>query len=214
MKNLKILLNQSAGMGLVQVMLVAAMLGGLALVASQIMTNQQKVTNKMFSDVDLNQFQMTILGFLNKKESCTNALSGLDKGTSFQNLKFEGNQDFISVEEKLGSTGFTVSNMKILNDTEAAAASLKVAKNLVHLRIGLSQGKNIVGGKDRFVYFSTVADVGQTAVITRETINQVQSRCDELVGTIEGTIQFDPTNGIYTGMCKHSDGNMINSCGI
>jgi type II secretory pathway pseudopilin PulG len=69
MKFLKLLKNQN-GMSLVSVMMAAAMMGGLALVMTQLGTNSAKIQRKAIENQDLNAFVNNLEKNMLNKDSC------------------------------------------------------------------------------------------------------------------------------------------------
>lgn len=223
MESLKKILNDT-GVSMVQVTIAGAMLAGLALVGMRIMDNQTKMTQKMYSDTDMAQFKGIVSSFFNQKTSCTNAIGGLKKGEDFQNLRFQNldvSQDnsFLTVDGPLGSTGFTLTGLRILTQAEAVDANVSFGNitdlaNLVVVRMGLEQTKNVLGGKNKFLYFPVVVDLGDEIAISQPTPLEVESRCENFYsGEIEGDIIYDEENNSYVGECKSSNGDIILECG-
>lgn len=222
MQSLKEILNDT-GISMVQVMIAGAMLAGLAVVSMRIMDNQTKVTQKMYSDTDMMQFKGIVSSFFNQERTCTNALSGLKKGEDFQSLRFQDqsldvSQDnsFLTVGEPLGSTGFTLTSLRILTDDEAINSNACIGNitglnTCVVVRMGLEQTKNVLGGKNKILDFPVVVDLGDQVAIAHQTEGAVFERCETIYeGEIIEPIILDES---YLGICKASEGQIILGCG-
>jgi Tfp pilus assembly protein PilE len=222
MQSLKEILNDT-GISMVQVMIAGAMLAGLAVVSMRIMDNQTKMTQKMYSDTDMMQFKGIVSSFFNQQRTCTNALSGLKKGEDFQSLRFQDqsldvSQDnsFLTVGDPLGSTGFTLTSLRVLTDDEAINSNVSIGNitglnNYVVVRMGLEQTKNVLGGKNKILDFPVVVDLGDKVAIAHQTANEVEERCEtNYNGIIEGDITYDES---YLGICEATEGQIILGCG-
>lgn len=213
------LLSSQKGFSLIQVMIVGGLLASLSLAGMKVMTQQIKAGRKLDADADLRQVQSMIIGLLNRKKSCEYALGGLNKGDELRSLKFDENSSaLIEVDDRIGNSGFEVKSIKILTDQEAQDAKRQVSQNIIHIRVGLHQTKNLSGGRDKFVYFSISGDVGMVAIFEGPTESGVRVECENVAGWLEDDeVIVENTNGglaRYTGICHYPEGEMILSCGI
>lgn len=75
---MKRILNSQAGFSIVQVLIAAGLMGGLALMMTKLGQNQAKMQRKAIEDQDLNQFVNTVQKHLLNHEACKNTFADID----------------------------------------------------------------------------------------------------------------------------------------
>ena len=118
--------------------------------------------------------------------------------------------NFLEVGQQIAGTGWEVTEMRILTDAEAGAAEKYVDDNTFVLRIRLNQTREVIGGRDRLIYVSTVAEIGNVSIVTAYTEPQLNDECD---GDLRETYNFDIG---WMGICHDPPAPgvaMISNCG-
>lgn len=184
-------MNKQAGFSLIQVMIAAGLMAGVAVLGMKIFQNQGKMTNKITQGANITEFRLNLITLLNRAETCTNALNGVKIGEDFQNLWFtDPDKIFMSVGDNLAGSSQKITNLRVLSDAEAQAAGLDVAPpasdgtKLAYLRIGLQDQKNVIGGKDKYLYFKVVAIVGDLRLVKHYSIQSTKQQCSTLGGLL------------------------------
>lgn len=87
MQNTQQNLLDDSGMSMIQVMVAAAMMGGLALLFAQMMSNQAKESKTAKINSDIVQWKNTIVNVLSKNALCNATFTGIKGGTELSGLK-------------------------------------------------------------------------------------------------------------------------------
>lgn len=200
------------GFSLLQVMIAAGLVAGMALALMRISTNQSQLNQRFSSENELHQMEALLMGYLQRKQTCDSALAGLSKGDNLVVFNVSGSfgDNFLEVGQQIAGTGWEVTEMRILTDAEAGAAEKYVDDNTFVLRIRLNQTREIIGGRDRLIYVSTVAETGNVSIVTAYTKPQLEFQCNGVLGE---TYNFDIG---WMGICHDPPAPgvaMISNCG-
>lgn len=112
---MKRILNSQAGFSIVQVLIAAGLMGGLALMMAKLGQNQAKMQRKAVEDQDLNQFVNTVQKHLLNHDACKNTFENV------VGLNSDGDDDDEHVDKILNfekNTVFAVNTTSNYQDTD------------------------------------------------------------------------------------------------
>jgi prepilin-type N-terminal cleavage/methylation domain-containing protein len=136
--------NKSQGFSLVEVIIAAAALGGLALVAMNMNKSMSKTSVKFQFDTETNLITNEIVGVLADPAKCSATLLGKNALNETNILSVNGGQYYISSQSGAPASGYGSGGVKITSYA-LSATSVEVGDKTSYLVINY-QTKKILGG--------------------------------------------------------------------
>ncbi len=155
-------MNQNKGMSLVEVMIVAGMLGGMALVGMRLMENQQKSASYFEMKNEEASVIRSIQLTLTDKLACGETLKDHKIGDSFEAIKNKNKKDIFMVGKIIGRNLIKIKSLSTKNNDipeEGGTGSLFVNIELERLRKGY-------GGKSTTKELMIQATVDPSGIVT------------------------------------------------
>jgi hypothetical protein len=194
---MKRILNSQAGFSIVQVLIAAGLMGGLALMMAKLGQNQAKMQRKAIEDQDLNQFVNTVQKHLLNHEACKNTFENV------VGLNSDGDDDDEHVDKILNfekNTVFAVNTTSNYLDTDpspnlkitsmrairGAGTELKLEIEIEKTNKGAQQSFGAKNFK-KFIELDALYSNGEVLKCYSQLDSAVATACASLGGTIVGT---------------------------
>lgn len=138
-------LSKNSGLSLVEIMIVTAVLGGLAIVGMQMTKTQTKAVAKASFDSESNLITNEIVSILSDPNKCFATLGGMDASSTSTGINsINGNKYYSQVSSSAPVNGYGNANINISTYALSATAA-DIASNNSSLLINY-QNKNILKG--------------------------------------------------------------------
>jgi type II secretory pathway pseudopilin PulG len=185
--NVSMLLKNDKGMTIVNVLIAAAMMGGLALVIAQIGQNSSKIQRNAIENQDLNSFVNTVEKHMLNHEACKNTFNGIilaNEGAT-ETISEIKNFNDITVYSTTENPAPTYQINSMLAE-RTAGTGLDFKIELEKTRKGKSYGAEVVT-KTIKLDASYNTSTGAVEKCFSQLDNAVSSACAAFGGTLNGT---------------------------
>jgi prepilin-type N-terminal cleavage/methylation domain-containing protein len=186
------------GMSLIEVMMVVALLGGLSLVAAQLMKNQNQMMTQTEAKSEELELYNQIRTILSRKEACEYSFQGQGLDTSVSTIKNATNQDAFAVGNIYGQRNLEITRIDLNNDNVPSGGGYGEAiLEIETKRLKKKEGQKII---TKEIMLQVQTDSSDNVVeCFSESSNTVKTAKDEMCQSLGGT--FDQDNNL----CDLSD---------
>lgn len=181
-------LNSQEGFSLVEIMIGFALLGVLSVFVISMFEQQNKLTNKVKVDNDLNEIRYHFLNAINDKEACEANLQAMKKGDNINFFRVNDGAPFATVGQQFKTMKIKITAMKILTDVEVTASGdtpeairESDGRTMVTFRVNFEKlfGKTGgLGGTTTFKDFRVSVTMGEHKTEAGPTPASVKGQCN------------------------------------
>lgn len=186
------------GMSLVEVMMVVALLGGLSLVAAQLMKNQNQMMTHTEAKSEELELYNQIRTVLSRKEACEYSFQGQALDSSISTIKNATDQEVFEVGQIYGRRNLEILGMDLKNETVPAGGGYGEAfLEIKTKRLKKKEGQKVI---KKEIMLQVQTDSSDNIIeCFSESSNTVKTAKDEMCQSLGGT--FDQDNNL----CDLSD---------
>lgn len=177
-------LKNQKGFSLIQVLVAFGLMGVLSLVMMGMFDQQNKLSQKVKVDGELNEIKYHFLNMLNDKIACESNLQSMKKGEPINFFRVDNGDPFATVGEQFKNLGIKITAMQILTDADVTASGQSPqmirqedGQTTIVFRVNFQKIGNIIGGKDITKDFNVRVVMGEHKWEAGPTPNAVKDAC-------------------------------------
>lgn len=177
-------LKNQKGFSIIQVLVAFALMGVLSVVMMGMFDQQNKLSQKVKIDGELNEVRYHFLNMLNDKIACESNLQSMKKGETINFFRVDDGDPFATVNERFKNLAIKITGMKILTDLEVTNSGqtpeqvrTEDGQTTIVFRVTFEKIGNIIGGRDIAKDFNVRVVMGEHKWEAGPTPDAVKDAC-------------------------------------